>query len=502
MLVAGAAGLEERGPVRWTHISELPDPTPWLEGGEVLLTTGLGVRDSEVLQRRLIAGLDRRGCAAVGFGVGVVCDEVPAAMVAEADRRALPLFTVPYEVPFIAVTKRVSHHIFAEHYATLRSAIDLHRSVLAVVLSDGGVAGVIDTVGRQLPGFGCVLFDYYGRVLAERAAAGRQLPQRSALWDRVGVARRARDRFEEQLGDAVVTASVIRLGDEREGVLAAVGDRPLDEDEALLWEQGVTGVSLELARGVSVREAHRARIDDLLGEVAENRIGHRSLTRQLARLGADPTARYRVLCLRGRQPGVSDRALCDLVEDVLAADGTPVVGRYEDAVFALAQPAAADQGARVAGALTARGWTAVSVGRSGVKTDVETLDTAMREAAAAAAARPRATSAGGVADVTSLGLTGVLAGIDGRLAADALVAPVLGPVLEHDAREGSQLVASLRAYLDHGCRPGPAAAALGVHRHTLAYRLDRVAALTGRDLRSGRDLLELGLALELHARVS
>ena len=38
-LVAGEAGLDT--PVRWVHISELEDPTPWLSGGELLLTTGL-----------------------------------------------------------------------------------------------------------------------------------------------------------------------------------------------------------------------------------------------------------------------------------------------------------------------------------------------------------------------------------------------------------------------------------------------------------------------------
>jgi purine catabolism regulator len=37
-LVAGREGLER--PVRWVHISELPDPTPWLSGGEPPLIAG------------------------------------------------------------------------------------------------------------------------------------------------------------------------------------------------------------------------------------------------------------------------------------------------------------------------------------------------------------------------------------------------------------------------------------------------------------------------------
>src|SRR5690606_12028759 len=113
--------------------------TPWLEGDEILLTTGLGVKGRPDLQRALIAGLDRRGCAAVGFGVGISVDRVPEAMVAEADARAMPLFVVPYEVPFIAVTKYVSSRVFASHYAGLRRALDLHRRMLRVVTSSGGL---------------------------------------------------------------------------------------------------------------------------------------------------------------------------------------------------------------------------------------------------------------------------------------------------------------------------------------------------------------------------
>jgi DNA-binding PucR family transcriptional regulator len=86
-----------------------------------------------------------------------------------------------------------------------------------------------------------------------------------------------------------------------------------------------------------------------------------------------------------------------------------------------------------------------------------------------------------------------------RIAED-FVTQVLGPVLDHDGRESSHLVDILRAYLAHGCRPGPAADQLCVHRHTLTYRLERIRELTGRDPRSGDHLVEFGLALALLER--
>lgn len=495
-LVAGRAGLDTRGPVRWAHISEIPDPTPWLEGGEILLTTGLGVRDNPDLQRRLVEGLDARGCPGLGFGLGVVEDSVPQAIVDAAEARGLPLFTVPYELPFIAVTKRVSREVFEEHDSTLRAAVDLHRSVLSAVLGGAGIRGVLDTAARLMPDIGFAVFDYYGQLLGRRARPSAPTIDAQRLWQAISELQHRRDHFEFPLDDAVVHGAVIRMGNEVEGVLAAVASTPLHEHERLLLEQAVTGVNLELARGLSVRESRRSRVDELLEEVAENRISQRALARQLARLGLDSDQPYRVLCLRATDTAVSQRALCGVVEDtVSASSATGVLGRYDGAIYCILQPAAGDAAEQVAAAVTARGWRGVEMGRSRVKPDLDALDAALREASTAAV---RATP-GGLTDVDTLGLRGILAGIGGNEASAAFVAQVLGPVIAHDQREGSHLIDTLSAYLRHGCRPGPAAAELNVHRHTLAYRLDRVSALTGRDLRDGDALVEVGLALQLHA---
>ena len=53
-LATGAKGAA--APVRWVHISELQDPTPWLSGGELMLTTGIPL-DTEAKQRQFVADL-------------------------------------------------------------------------------------------------------------------------------------------------------------------------------------------------------------------------------------------------------------------------------------------------------------------------------------------------------------------------------------------------------------------------------------------------------------
>jgi len=58
-VVAGEAGLDHA--LRWVHISELEDPTPWLSGGELLLTTGIGLGGRRTAARVSALILDTRG---------------------------------------------------------------------------------------------------------------------------------------------------------------------------------------------------------------------------------------------------------------------------------------------------------------------------------------------------------------------------------------------------------------------------------------------------------
>src|SRR3954453_7757657 len=64
-VLAGEANLDV--PVRWVHISELRDPTPWLSGGELLLTTGRDLDSAKAL-RVFIATLADHGLAGAGPG--------------------------------------------------------------------------------------------------------------------------------------------------------------------------------------------------------------------------------------------------------------------------------------------------------------------------------------------------------------------------------------------------------------------------------------------------
>jgi PucR family transcriptional regulator, purine catabolism regulatory protein len=108
--------------LRWVHITELVDPTPWLKGGELLLTTGIQLKGPKV-QRELIERLAEHEIAGLGFGVGFAHKKLPAALVGAARKRGFPVFEVPYELPFIAITERVFAQLVDERYELLQRSM-------------------------------------------------------------------------------------------------------------------------------------------------------------------------------------------------------------------------------------------------------------------------------------------------------------------------------------------------------------------------------------------
>jgi len=121
-LVSGRGSSRAGAHVRWVHITELPDPTPWLKGGELLLSTGIQL-DSAKVQRELIERLVEHDIVGLGFGTGFAHKRLPAALVKAAQAHEFPLFEVPYELPFIAITERVFTQLVDERYEMLQRSM-------------------------------------------------------------------------------------------------------------------------------------------------------------------------------------------------------------------------------------------------------------------------------------------------------------------------------------------------------------------------------------------
>ncbi|MCM2387733.1 PucR family transcriptional regulator [Streptomyces albipurpureus] len=117
------------------------------------------------------------------------------------------------------------------------------------------------------------------------------------------------------------------------------------------------------------------------------------------------------------------------------------------------------------------------------------LTAAWREAASAARAARAAPRLGPIAQWAGIGPYRTLTALPRDLPPDPAVMPLLDP-------SHADLVRTAELYLDCGGQASRTAAALGIHRQTLYYRLSRVEQLTGLDLAEGEDRLLLHMALK------
>jgi PucR family transcriptional regulator, purine catabolism regulatory protein len=161
-------------PLSWVHVSELPDPTPFLEGGELLLTTGLALQQEGVRAEDYVCRLADAGVVGLGVGTGLGLATVPVALVRAADACGLAVLEVPRETPFIALSRAVSAALAADEYAAVARTSTIQQELTRAAVAPGTPAGVVERLARHLDAW-ALLLDAAGTplVASPRSALGR-----------------------------------------------------------------------------------------------------------------------------------------------------------------------------------------------------------------------------------------------------------------------------------------------------------------------------------------
>jgi purine catabolism regulator len=498
-LLVGGEGA--KAPVRWVHPTELDDPTPWLSGGELLLTTGMQLKDPGV-QREFVERLAQVHVAGVGFGTGFDHAEVPAALLDAAREHGLPVFEVPYELPFIAITEKAFTALVNRQYELLQRSIAIHRRLERLLLEERGLDEIVRAMSATL-GAAIVVLDPRGESLATREFQ-RALPAGAldALRDQV---RRRADAeataFAPEHPDLAGRALVLPVltgarGGPQAWLLAVRDSGGFGEPERLTIEQSVTVVALELMRQRAMRDTERRLAGDVLAEALAGELDAGDLAARLRPFGVGAQAAvitmsladahgaeedlHRTLAAAGRGALVATRneVLCAVVE----GDGLDPLPLAERARAALAE---------------SHGEVRAAVSRVAPATELRRSFHEARCALEAAALMPRnGRDPDHVASYRDLGSFQLLLSLQDDDALRLYCDSVLGPLENGGTGEyGDELLRSLEVFIEHNGQWERAARELFCHRHTLRYRIRRIEDLTGRDLGNARDRIDFWLAL-------
>jgi purine catabolism regulator len=505
-VLAGEANLD--APVRWVHISELADPTPWLSGGELLLTTGLSVPTEEE-QRAYIARLADHGLAGLGFGVGFGHAEVPPALVEAAAERDFPLVEIPYDTPFIAVTEKAFARLVNEQYALLQRSIAVQERLQRIVLSERGLDAIASALATLIGGT-TVVFDGRGEPQALHAFR-RELPEDALA--AVGAELRERARRTEARGFvpshpelapralALPVAGAETTGLPQAWLVAVKDSGGLSEFDRVVLHQAVTVVALELLRRHVAASTERRLAGDVLSELVSGTVAGSDLTRRLEPFGLGGRVTALVLVPpartagKGGGPEATEAALAGALRDeavsgLVATANNHVTallpGYLDDELFELAQ--------RVLDRVVAKLGTAPAAG-AGRAVAAGDARRAYHEARCALEARTLGRPVG--ADANGHGANGNGSGTNG--AASKPTVATYRDLGSFQLLLSLQDSDALRLFCESLLGPietGEAAARrLYCHRHTLRYRIRKIEELTGRDLASARDRIEFWLAL-------
>jgi purine catabolism regulator len=493
-----SAGEEVAGEceIRWVHITELLDPTPWLSGGELLLTTGIRLENADK-QRKFIRLLSDSGVAGLGFGTGFDHPKIPKALLSEADECDFPVFEVPYETPFIAITEAAFSRLVNDQYDVLSRGIAVNERLERLVLQGGGLDEIAREIAAAIGGSSVVL-DARGEVLA---SGGRKLPEYllDAIREEVQRGTASAPFVPNQTdlrGRALAHPVSPRAGSAEAWLVVVRRSGELGDFERLCVQQAAIVVALELMRERVARETERRLSGEVLAATLSGRLAADDVRDRLAPFGIGERAL--VLAFELGDAAAAEPTLAEF----LSSENRPAVvaphpaGRREllCAVVDGGKGDPLDLATQARSALeSAHGPTRASTSRA---LPTERVRHSFHEARCALEATGFSNGAAPeVASHRDLGAFTLLLSVQDSEALRLYCESVLGPIEDSDERYAGELLRSLEAYIDRNGHWERAAGDCYCHRHTLRYRIKRIEELTGRDLSRANDRVELWLAL-------
>lgn len=474
-------------PVSWVHSSDLEDPTPFLDPGQLLLTDGTqfpisdaGAEAYGAYVRRLV----KHGIRGLGFATQVIHGVLPAGLESACKEHGLPLLEVPDRTPFIAIIRFVADWLAREQNARSEWSLQAQRSIARAALRPDGLRSILAELERQLHSW-VALFDAAGNHIL--MPNNRPVP--SDLLPAVeGAVRRALDQGSRSVtqltvGGQEITLQTLGRRHSLRGVLVLGALEPLDPARTDIINSVIALASLALEQTRTLDTARRHLRSGVFEQLLSGGtdVAARTARQVWGRLPGEP------VIVTVAQPPRQGQNLLEALE-LLADDhrGAVFYAQRGENVVVLANPVHQQKVEALLGRYGATAGTSA-------RTDFPGLAQALREGErslqrAGELSRP-------LVDFSEVAEGGML-GLLRREDAESVARRLIEPLVRHDQAEQAQLLPTVAAWLTNNCVWDRTARQLGVHRHTLRNRIDAAGSILGLNLDGLRDRFELFAALQ------
>ncbi|WP_405866643.1 PucR family transcriptional regulator [Streptomyces sp. NBC_00005] len=502
-VVTGVAHLDR--PVRWVHMTELTDPASFLKGGELVLTTGMPLPEEPAGVRRYVDELADVGAAALVIELVRRYHRPPQALVDACRARGLPLVTLAADVNFLEVTQVVHALLLGNQADAMRRTQRIHEAFTALTLRGAGPEDVV-RAAAEMSGRTVVLENLVHQALICEPS-GSTVEEALTGWEQRSRAVPSGDRTEVCGPEGWLVAPVEYQGERwgRATMLPAparTGPSDFGPEDVTVLER--TAMALTIARLIHATPWERTAHRNALRDLAEQR--HRSPEDAHARFAAlgMPTEGDGFLAVlvdtRAEDDGAEPESR--LSQELRTAGITALVGALAPGRFGILLALRASQPWRPAVERLSRTALAVDPGAVvSVGSEVAELSDAARSfreagrvAEAALPGRPLPDGRS-FHELSDIGLRPLLYALREDVRVQEYAERQLGRLVDHDTRHGTDLLTTLRHYLDAAGNKTTAARRGNLSRETVYQRLRTIERLLDCDLESGEQRTELHVAL-------
>ncbi|WP_313511660.1 PucR family transcriptional regulator [Corynebacterium variabile] len=508
--------------VRWIHVAEQAAAARLLDGGELLLTTGVGWPSSARERERFIANCAASGAVGFVIELGGTWDSVPGDVIDAARKHGFPLIVLTREIRFSRLTREVHEMIIDDHLTAVEATAEVADTFIRMI-HNGAPTEQLVTAASRLLGCPVILEDVGHRiVVVEEAGLGLSglldgWARRSAEITRPAGVRDDRSYTSDAGGGECWTVAPVHVRGRDWGRLLAYGTTSHPAGAARVLGQAAIALAIDRLSSAEttgwsdlVRTAAMARLLNLPAATRDD-------TKAALDASGFPVEGRQLIGLEVELGGGSPapEAVAAAIREGLT--GVRVLAIRSDAgsgaTVALSLPAWTDVGVldddlRVALASMSEdcesGASArLRIVRGPVGTGVTTLLASVRRAQAYAVETRywwwHAAKTPGVPEIVAVdedALAPVLGVLTGDVRVQSFAEETLSPVLRYDARNDTDLMSVLRTIVRYPLSRAKAAKASHLSRTSFYNRLATLERLLGVDLADGDSLFRIGLALK------
>lgn len=503
-LVAGAPHLDR--PIRWVHVSELARLDHLLHGGELVLTTGLGLPDEPERLADYAIHLHEVGASGVVIELGTNFVEIPQALTDAAETHGLPMIELRRVVRFVDITQAVHSRLVNDQLDELLQSARVHE-VFRTLAVEGAAPTEILEHAATLVGSPVVLENLSHQAMMV-GAANHPLERVLDNWE-------ARSRCAPpaqgpshypQSGLFVAPVGGHGASPGRVAMVVSAEPTPLERTVLTSAAAAIALASPDARPRVDVlSRAHGSLLSDLL---------HRTWSRaqdvglRASGLGVPLDGRTLIgMAVRRRSasPGSPHHDTAMVRDAVRTVHPQALIGTTDNqdvkVVISVAPGSGADElSRRVARAIHASAdpsgaFATMSIGAGRPCSSIVEVAASLRGASRAAEASLATHTSRPLATLDDIRLPGLMHLLRNDDRVQAFVERELGAILHHDALHGTDLVVTLDAWLSNGANKTVTAGQLFLSRPALYRRLAAIGNLLDVDLDDSDSRLSLHVAL-------